>query len=433
MIVLCFPAVLSRLAGTALLAILCLLLSGCSLRRAGTQNFRGAGIEFTTIPTAGADNPEKVSTIEGRVIGAKPGEQVVLYAKGKTTWWVQPLADQPFTKIQSDFEWSNSTHPGTEYAALLVEPGFRPPPTSETLPTHGVVAFAVAPGGQPLWQRWWFPIACVIAVVLVISVFHLFRVHQMTRELNARFEERLAERMRVARELHDTLLQGVLSASMQLDVALDKLPADSSARPALERVLELMGRVIEEGRNTVRGLRSSIENPHDLERAFLRIPQELSSQPEEGFRVIVAGTGLPLLPAVRDDVYSIGREALENALRHSQASKIQVELEYAPAHLRVLISGNGRGIEAGVLRSGRDGHWGLSGMRERAERIGAKLKIVSSPARGTEIELRVPSRVAFESHPSNRASIWWTRIFAPKVQAAESARGEQAGEINERA
>ena len=145
------------------------------------------------------------------------------------------------------------------------------------------------------------------------------------------------------------------------------------------------------------------------------------------------GTAQPLLPAVRDDIYSVGREALVNALRHSRASKIEVELEYAPAHLRVLIRDNGGGIEPGVLRSGRDGHWGLSGMRERAERIGAKLRIGSSPARGTEVELRVPSRIAFESIPSRRASIWWAKLFAPKVHEAKSRTGDQAGEINERA
>jgi signal transduction histidine kinase len=194
-----------------------------------------------------------------------------------------------------------------------------------------------------------------------------------------------------------------------------------------------MGRVVEEGRNTVRGLRSSIENPHDLGRSFLRIPGELGIQPEVGFRVNVEGAPLPLLPAVRDDVYSIGREALVNAFRHSRASKIEVELEYAPAQLRVLIRDNGCGIEPRVLHSGRDGHWGLRGMRERAERIGAKLKVRSSAARGTEVELRVPSRVAFESHPSNRASLWWAKLFAPKAQAADPGHGDEAGQRNERA
>jgi len=104
------------------------------------------------------------------------------------------------------------------------------------------------------WQRWWIPFVCVIAVALAIFGFYRLRLHQDTRELHVRFEERLAERTRVAQELHDTLLQGVLGASMQLHVAVDQLPEDSPARPALNHVLQLIAQVVDEGRNTLRGL-----------------------------------------------------------------------------------------------------------------------------------------------------------------------------------
>ena len=231
----------------------------------------------------GAGDSEKLSTIKGRVIGARPGQQIVLYAKGETAWWVQPFVDQPFTTIHPNAKWRNVTHPGTEYAALLVGPGFRPPPISEQLPTEGVVTFAVTHGELPYRQRWWFPFVCILGGVLAIFGLHRLRIHQMTRKLNLRFEERLAERMLVAQELHDTLLQGVLSASMQLHVAVDQLPAESPAQPALGRVLELMAQVVEEGRNTVRGLRSTIDNAHDLEHSFSRIPR--GAQHPEGHRV----------------------------------------------------------------------------------------------------------------------------------------------------
>jgi signal transduction histidine kinase len=384
-------------------------------------------VEFTDVPTSGAGNPEKLSAIEGRVKGAGPGQQIVLYARGETAWWVQPFANQPFTKIRPDSSWSSSTHPGTEYAALLVGSGFQPPPTAAALPTEGVVTFAVTHGEPAFWQRWWFPFAFVLASAVTILGLHRLRMHQTTRKLNLRFEERLAERMRVAQELHDTLLQGVLSTSMQLHVAVDQLPADSPAHPALNRVLELMGQVVEEGRNTVRGLRSSVGSAQDLEALFTKVPQELSVQREVNFRVIVEGSAVPLKPAVRNDVYSIGREALVNAFRHSLASNIELELEYAPTQLRVLVRDNGCGIAPEVLHSGRDGHWGLSGMRERADRIGGRLRLRSSPGGGTEVDLRVPSRLAFESRRSSGASKWQAKISTTDRETPKQKHEEQVG------
>jgi len=259
-----------------------------------------------------------------------------------------------------------------------------------------------------------------------LAVYRL-RLLELTRLLNVRFEERLAERTRIAQDLHDTLLQGVLSASMQLHVADDQLSADSPAKPIIDRVLEVMGQVVEEGRNTVRGLRTSAGSADDLEHAFSRVPRELSMKQEIGFRVIVEGPALPLQPAVRNDIYSIGREALVNAFRHSRASDIEVEVEYAAHELRVLVRDNGCGIDPGVLHSGRDGHWGLLGMRERAQRIGGKLKVSSGGAKGTEIDLRVPSRLAFESIGSNRASKWFTKLHARKQKAAKPEHEKRAG------
>jgi signal transduction histidine kinase len=144
----------------------------------------------------------------------------------------------------------------------------------------------------------------------------------------------------------------------------------------------------------------------------------------------VEGPALPLLSAIRNEVYSIGREALVNAFRHSRASNIEVELEYAAKELRVLVRDNGCGIDPKVLQLGREGHWGLSGMRERAERIGAKFKILSSPTNGTEVDLRVPSRLAFESHPSNPALKWFTRLYVHEPKTAEVKSGRENGKVN---
>src|SRR5689334_22828876 len=127
-----------------------------------------------------------------------------------------------------------------------------------------------------------------------------------------------------------------------------------------------------------------------------------------------------------------------NAFRHSQAAKVEVELDYAAQHFRLLVRDDGIGIEQQVLQSGRDGHWGLPGMRERADKIGAKLRVWSRPARGTEVELTVPGNIAFESKSSNRPR-WLARLLSKTTAAAEGERpvamnprtGETLGECHE--
>ena len=226
---------------------------------------------------------------------------------------------------------------------------------------------------------------------------YLFRAGPTFGEMRARLEERVAERTRIAQDLHDTVLQGIVSADMQLDVAVDQLPANSPAKLRLSRVLELMRHVMEEGRNAVRGLRSSNLGSDDLVQAFSRIPQDLGIEVQIDFRVIVLGSPRKLHPLIRDEVYHIGRKLLVNAFRRSGASCIEVELEYAPKRFTIVVRDDGCGIDPQVLRAGREGHWGLPGMRERAERIGARLRVWSRAAAGTEVALSVPNSIAFES------------------------------------
>jgi signal transduction histidine kinase len=357
----------------------------------------GGAIEFTRIPKAAPGGPtSRIDTIEGRANGARPGQQIVLYARSGD-WYVQPFADKPFTAIRPDSTWTNSTHAGTEYAALLVDPGYVPQLRVDDLPGDGglVVAVAITAGTPPFWATWWFRLAALMAALGAMLMAYRIRMRQVARQLNLRFEERLAERTRIAQELHDTLLQGFVSASMQLHVATERLPPDSPHRAPLDRVQELMRTVIDEGRNAVRGLRSASGGPDDLEHAFSGIEHEFAEQGQAGYKVIVEGQPRPVHPVIRDEVYRIGREAVVNAFRHSGAKQIEVELEYAPSRLRVLVRDDGRGIDAEVLRSGREGHWGLSGMRERAERIGARLKVWSRDEAGTEVEMSIPGHIAF--------------------------------------
>jgi signal transduction histidine kinase/ligand-binding sensor domain-containing protein len=287
------------------------------------------------------------------------------------------------------------------------------------------VPFVIEPA---YWQTWWFQILCVSASILVIMALYRLRMYRLTQGLNARFQERLAERTRIAQELHDTLLQGFLSASMQLDVAEDQLPNDSPTKPVLRRVLQLMGRVTEEGRDTLRGLRSSEKDNSNLELAFSQMRQEFAIDEKIGYRVIAHSDTRPLRPLIRDEVYRIGREALVNAFLHAKANSVEVEVEYASTYLRILVRDNGCGIDPQVLQAGREGHWGLPGMRERSEGIGASLRLRSRVGAGTEIELTVPSTIAFESQSRSVMSLWLPWLRREKFEStvkSEKKRGHR--------
>lgn len=278
-----------------------------------------------------------------------------------------------------------------------------------------VIPFIIEPA---FWQTWQFRVTCVAASILVIVALYRLRMYQMARKLNLRFQERLAERTRIAQELHDTLLQGVLSASLQLDVADDQLAEESPAKPMVRRVLQLMRKVTEEGRNALRGLRAAETDSRNLEMAFSRIRQEFVVDEKIGYRVIVNSAARPLRPMIRDEVYRIGREALVNAFMHADANSIEVEVEYASKHLRVLVRDDGCGIDPQVLHSGREGHWGLPGMRERSEGIGASLRLRSRVGAGTEVELTVPSAIAFENDSHTTISQWLPWLSREKFETS---------------
>ena len=349
-----------------------------------------------SVPPAERGGGPALDRIGGTVRNHRAEHRVVLFARSGA-WYVQPYADQPFTPIQPDATWINSTHLGTEYAALLVEPGYAPPAYTAELPHegNGVVAVTIVAGTPPFWGTWWFRAALMALALFALFMAYRLHVRQVREKLTLRYEERLAERTRIAQDLHDTLLQGLMSASMQLHVANDHLAADSPAKPLVNRVMELMAQVIQEGRDAVRGLRSTSGNTDDLETAFSQIRQQFGNGEVTDYRVIVEGKPVQLHPIIRDEAYRIGREALVNAFHHSQAGKIEVELEYSTKNLRIVVRDDGAGIDQQVLESGKDGHWGLAGMRERAEGIGARIRVWSRENAGTEVELVIPGHIAF--------------------------------------
>jgi len=215
---------------------------------------------------------------------------------------------------------------------------------------------------------------------------------------------RLEERTRIAQELHDTLLQNFVSASMQLGAALNRVSANSLVKPRLDRILQIMEEGIEQGRSAIQGLRRLDSRQFDLVLALSRVPQELAVPSDIDFRVVVGGMQRSLEPSIQHEIYRIGREALVNAFCHSGAKRVEFVLDYADRELRLQVRDNGCGIDPQVLSSGREGHWGLAGMRERATRIGGQLRISSSATGGTEIFLSIPSDATFQLSQAHYSS-----------------------------
>jgi signal transduction histidine kinase len=221
--------------------------------------------------------------------------------------------------------------------------------------------------------------------------------------------------MRVARDLHDTLLQSFQGLIPVFQTARNLLPAQSDrAAEVLDEGLHDAAEAIVEGRNAIQNLRAKPSLDPDLGSLLNAAGQELAQSPEAAknppaFRLIVEGPRLPLAPPMRDEIYRIGREVLRNAFRHAHASRIEAEIRYDPGMFRLRIRDDGKGIDSSVLKEGvRPGHWGIPGMHERAKSIGGRLKIWSEPGAGTEAELTVPARIAYAKFSMN--DHWWARL-----------------------
>lgn len=205
-------------------------------------------------------------------------------------------------------------------------------------------------------------------------------------------------------------------------------PESVTLQQQARRVLGLLAHLDCDSRDTMRGLRPSSRSSHELEGTFLRSYEELAVQRgvnQIGFRFLVGGTPRPLHPTIQDEIHLIGREALINAFRHSSASEIEVELEYTTKSLRVLVRDNGCGINPHVLRAERDGHWGLSGMRERAQRMGARLRVLSAVGAGTEVELSVDRKIAFAVEPEDRDAGWFSGLYRGKNRDEKAQCGSE--------
>jgi signal transduction histidine kinase len=235
----------------------------------------------------------------------------------------------------------------------------------------------------------------------LLALIYWLRMQQMAARLESRLQERLQERERIARELHDTLLQGIHGLTLKFQAAKDTIPPNEPARALMETALDRADEVIAEGRDRVADLRNH-EPAHDLPRALMRVGEELAEDYPVEFRVVIEGAARKLHPIVGEEAYRIAREALVNAFRHADAKSVEAEVAYDRKQLRVRVRDDGRGIEQNILDAGgRAGHYGLTGMRERARKLRAHVEIWSRAGAGTEIELRVPGSVAYRARHEN--------------------------------
>jgi signal transduction histidine kinase/ligand-binding sensor domain-containing protein len=274
------------------------------------------------------------------------------------------------------------------------------------------------------YQTLWFRSLCVILFLAAVAGLYQLRLRQLARQYGMRLEERVSERTRIARELHDTLLQSFHGLLLRFQTASELFPTrPAEAKQTLDSAIEQAAQAITEGRDAVQGLRSSTVVTNDLALAINTWGEELAggeTTPNAAeFHVGVEGTPRTLHPIVRDEIYRIACEALRNAFRHADATHIEVELRYDERQLRLRVRDDGKGIDPKFLtEEGRAGHYGLHGMRERAKLMGGKLTVWSALDSGAEVEVSIPADRAYATSAST-----WRSWFAKKF-SRESVQSE---------
>ncbi len=254
-----------------------------------------------------------------------------------------------------------------------------------------VLAFSVAPAW---YQTNLFLLLCITAGLFVVWSLYRLRVRQVARAITTSFDERLAERTRMARDLHDTFLQTIQGSKLVADDALEPSTDPIRMRRAMEQLSAWLATAMQEGRAALNSLRTSTTRTNDLAEALRRVTEDGLIPNSMAVTFSVLGNAREMHPIVRDEIYRIGYEAIRNASTHSGASRLEIELRYAN-DVELRVADNGIGIDPAVADRGKTGHFGLQGMRERADRIGGKLTVVSSANSGTEIKLVVPGGIIY--------------------------------------
>jgi signal transduction histidine kinase/ligand-binding sensor domain-containing protein len=252
--------------------------------------------------------------------------------------------------------------------------------------------FAILP---TFYQTVWFKALMVIAIAALLWTLYLLRLKRATAEVQKRLLVQVEERERIARELHDTLLQGFQGVTLRVQGVAKNIPKHDPLRKMIDDVLDVADEVLREARHRVRDLRRRTTDANELPDRLTKCGQELAKDHAVTFTLAIVGEPKVLESTVQDEAYRILGEALTNAFRHSSASKIETEVTYDSSALHIRVRDNGVGIDKLVLSNGQPGHWGLIGMRERAHAIRAELKLWSRESAGTEVELVIPASIAY--------------------------------------
>jgi signal transduction histidine kinase/ligand-binding sensor domain-containing protein len=276
--------------------------------------------------------------------------------------------------------------------------------------------FSIAPA---FYQATWFRALCVAAFLGLLFAGFQFRVRQLATQFNRTLEARMGERTRIARELHDTLLQSFQGLLLRFQSASNFLPTRPiEAKQRLDSALDQAAKAVVEGRDAVLGLRSSAFEVNDLANGIIAIGEVLTidgpALDPPAIDVEVEGTPRNLNPIVHDEVYRIAGEALRNAFRHAQAQRVTVEIRYDKRQFRLWVRDDGKGIDEETLQRQPSGHFGLYGMRERAEIVGGRLEVWSKPDSGTQVELSIPGTIAYGVSPRQS---WLSRVLSGNSRA----------------
>jgi signal transduction histidine kinase len=344
-----------------------------SLRQTLQQQTQQTRTALANLPPGTAVDPSFLPTLDSIDV-TLPSELRAILALGKSGDWavIHPRLSNELNPIETE-------------TAMLVN--------SISQQTSGELARGVA----DMWS-----VQRRIVVIVPATAFSTFFIaaflgwSMARRMIELRLDERVHERTRIARELHDTLLQDVQGLILKIDATAKRIPETDPTRQEFERTLDYADQVLAEGRDRVRSLRS--ETVRDLSAAFRLVAEEFSPNRRATFRAVVEGGVRELNPMIREESYSVGREAIVNSLKHSEGCNVEVEIIYDSHEFRLRIRDDGRGIDPHVLEmGGRADHWGLQGMRERANNMGAKLDLWSRPESGTEVELTVPAAIAYRT------------------------------------
>jgi len=266
-----------------------------------------------------------------------------------------------------------------------------------------LLEFSIAPA---FYQTVWFAVACGLLFVALLWLAYQLRVRQLAHRFNRTLEARVSERTRIARELHDTLLQSFQGLLLRFQSVVKILPSrPEEAKRRLESAVDQAASAIREGRDAVQGLRASASETNDLARGIIAIAEDLTNDSIDAptIDLEVQGVSRNLNPIVRDEGYRIVGEALRNAFRHAEARRILVEIRYDKRQFRLRVRDDGKGIDEHTMQQRQPGHFGLTGMRERAETIGGRLDVWSKIDGGTEVELTVPGAIAYNVRATKSA------------------------------